>query len=301
MLTSEVIDRCFSEWLYPAGINRPAVDVLAANLNQAVLSPIRVEGRVSEMPRDTMLEIEDELIPLKSRTGNDLTALERGYGETADVAHLLGAQVRVNPKFSRVNVLNAVKAVIGKLYPWHVYKRTLYTAATFTTRQPIALPADARDVKTVRVRRDSSLERWGPLLQSGVHYDVYKDVSPRQLQLWQGGAEGNALRIVYAADWTRPATTASDLTATIGLPETVQEGLAMGAAGYLLQGRETPRLDIREIKRLLAQAGADVPVGATFNVGRAIMDGFKQVFVDAEAFRLTEDDPTGFEYVGLAT
>lgn len=295
MRGSDVIDRTYSDWLYPAGINRPAVDVLAVDISDAVKT-FKVRGRIKEMPTGGILEVEDELMPIDTRSGVDVTVLERGYLESAPAAHLTGAQIRLNPEFSRVSVFNALKTVIGLLYPWNAYRRIVDASKVVTRTDVVPMPVGAKRVISVRPQRRSS-SRWGHPFLEGRDYDSLKDVDGApELQLYRGAA-GEPLRIVYAAEYARPAAIADELN-TLGIPESLQEGFPMAIAGQLLQGREIPRLNIEEVRRLLAMAGAQIPVGATFNVGQALLNGFRQLYVNAELDRLAELDPHTFEYVG---
>jgi hypothetical protein len=289
---SDIIDRTYSEWLYPAGVNRPSLDVLTEAIDDTTKT-LRLEGRVKELGKNSILEIGDELMPVKDRDGVQVTVFERGYRESAAAPHLADSQVRVDPEYTRVALFNALKTVIGMLYTWGVYRREVSTSYVGTTTGLLAMPADAKRILSVRPARSGG--RWGGPLQAGFDYDELKDVSGApELQLHR--ASGQALRIVYAADFTRPASMATDLS-TSEVPETIREGLPIAIAGHLLQGREVNRLDIETVRQLLAAQGAQIPVGATFNVGQALLNAFKQMYVAAEASRLSELDPHSFEYV----
>lgn len=297
MLVSDVMDRAFAEFLYPAGVNRPAYDVLAApGMTNVVLTPVNVEGRVANIPRDTVLEIEDEQVLVKSVAGTVLTLQERGYLETDPVAHAAGVKVSVDPQYTRKAVFNAVQSIVGMLYPWGLFRIRTDVTQTFDTRAVKALPAGGLDILSIIVRSSGALERYEPPLRKGVDYEILRMFSPPKYQLTRGGVTGNAMTVLYTADFTLPATTADDLTATCGVPATVQPYMPLAVAGYLLQGKELPRVHVEEIRRALAQTG--VQVGAALNIGQALMQTFVRLYVQAERKRLSDQAPPGFEFVG---
>lgn len=296
LLVSEVIDRTFSEWLYPAGVNRPAQEKVTPAITSTSALTFNIEGaRIAQLPRDSLVEINDEVMSIKSFASPTATVWERGYLETTPATHPDGSILRLNPDFFRVTILNALKGLIGQLYGWGVYRRVFETATLYSSRAPIALPTGTKDVRSIRVRRSSSL-RYGRPLKRGIDFDVTFDTDPPELQLFHGGAEGSPMRMVLSKEIGLPATTADDLCA-LGVSTSLQPGLPMGIAGNLLQGREIPRLNIEEIRRQLAAQGAEVPPGVTFNVSQALIQSFKQQYIVPERNRLAEVDPTRWEYV----
>lgn len=319
MQASEIINRTLSEVLYPAGVNEPAQDSLVDAIDDSQLT-LTLAGKITSVPAHSRLEIDEELVTVDSKEGVDITLLERAYLETFAAEHDAGAVVRLNPEFPRRTIFNALKTVVGMLYPWGVYRRRFESSETYRTDSVIQLPSTARKVLSVRARRTAT--RWGRSpLKEGIDYEVFYDGEETdfydsgfedtfqdaygnvfqgqgpEIQLYRGGFTGGGLRIVYAEEFTRPVESTESLT-TLGVPITIQEGLPLAIAGHLLQGREMSRLNIEEIRRLLIAAGANIPVGATFNVARAFLDAFKQVYVAAEKNRLLEVDPTRFVYVG---
>lgn len=293
MLVSDLIDRVFSEWLEPAGVNRPTFDVLSV-IQLVGDRQFTVEGLVNNLPGKALFEIDDEVQQGRSVAGGVVQVAQRGYLETDPAEHAAGSIVRVNPEFFRVTVFNALKTVIGLLYGWGIYNRQIDTAQVLTTTAPVSIAGAKRVISIRRRRRGSTLH--GPFLRPGMDYEVLHDVVPPEIQFFRGSG-GSPLRIVYARDFTKPVNMGANLNAS-GLSDEIQEALPMAVAAQLLQGREVPRLNVEEIKKLLAQMGAQVPVGATFNVAQALMKTFRDTYVDAERERLIEQDPVQFEYVG---
>lgn len=287
MLVSDVIDRVFGEWFYPSGVNRPAFDILSTGIDNDDLT-IMTEGRQESIPRDTVVEIDSELILVKDRSGAQLTVAERGYLDTVAASHSSGAKVLVDPKYPRKIILNALASVIGLLYPWGLYARATTTLVVDTSIDQ-ALPADA--VRVLRVRNVDLDHR---KLMRGRDYLELDEYAPMKVRIRGGAGSGANLIIVYAKDFTRPAAEADNLT-TAGVPETLQPYLPMAVAGYLLQGQELPRVQVEEIRRMLASQG--IQVGAALNIGQALLQQFRQTYVAAERARLMEKDPVQFEIV----
>ncbi len=98
-----------------------------------------------------------------------------------------------------------------------------------------------------------------------------------------------------AYDFTVPATVGVELD-DCGIPATLQPFLPLAVAGYILQSREVPRVQIDDVRRLLAAQG--VQIGASMNVGQAMLNQFFTVHVAGEVNRLKELDPVNFEFVG---
>lgn len=295
MLVSEVMDRTFSEWLYPGGINLPAHDKVAT---QGVLTgsgegTFTVTGLVSNIPDQSILELEDELILTESVSGTTVTTAIRGYLETAAASHAVGTKVYVDPKFPRINIFNALKTVIGTLFPLGLYQRVSDSSITWDGGTVAALPSGTEDVLSVICRAPGSEERYTMPLVEGRDYRVLHEFTPPKLYMIQGGYENQTLTILVKKDFTLPTATTDDLT-TLGVPATLQSVLPMAVAGYLLQGRELPRVQIEEVRRQLASQG--IQVGAAVNIGQLLIRTFETKYVANEKARLKEKDPIRVSY-----
>ena len=305
LLVSDVIDRTFDDFLYPAGVNRPQYEILSGAIASAAVPGTGgtfdlLGTRLNSLSRNALLEIDEEIVMQRTNASGPpitVTVQERGYGQSVAAAHADGSIVRVGPDVFRIQVFNKIKTAIGLLWGTGIYRRTVKTDATFRSDAVINLDANTRRVISIRARTSGASEQWRGLMRPGYDYEFLRDVDPPQVQLWRGGVAGAAMRIVEARDFERPATTATDLD-TCGLTDEIQEGLPMLVAGLILMGREPARLDIEEIRRLLSAAGAQVQVGAHLSVGRAFIDAFRQLYVANEKERLKELDPHDFEYVG---
>lgn len=292
MLVSELIDRTLAEWLYPGSDEQPQFDVLDTSIDSSTLDVV-LEGRTEYVPRDSILEIGSELMLVKDSNGANVTLAKRAFNGSTPAAHSAGALVWVDPTFTRREVLNGLRSLIGKLYPWGIYDRFIDTTQTYTTRGVIDTATGTKEIHSILVRQPTTQERWVPLTFRGIDWVEYKQFDPPKILLRRGGAEGQAMRMVCIRDFTLPTAETDDLD-TIGVPEALQEDLPMAVAGKVLSGREVPRATLDHIRELLAAQG--VQPGSILNVGESLVSIFRRDAVAAERRRLAELDDPAFEW-----
>jgi len=284
----EVIDRTLSEFIYAGGANMPAFDTLAAQLT-AGAATMTVSGLQTYFPQG-VVEIGSELIFTKeAETTTTVDLNERGFLGTTDATHASGTKVWLDPPFYRITIFNAIKSIIGTLYP-AIYKRVLDTTETVDTTNVVALASAAKRVLSLRFKHGT---RWYKLTP-GKDYEVLQDASPIEVQFY-GGVPSAATRIVYASDFTLPTSESDDLNSVCGVPVGLEPYFPMAVAGYLLQGKELPRVQIEEIRSLLAAQG--VQVGAALNVGQLLLQTFRRNYVEQERMRLFEQDRMPVEVI----
>jgi len=291
VLVSEVLDRTYSEWLWPAGVDRGTFDLLATDMTAGSPAPggtFELEGRIPNVPPDSILEIGSELILTKTTAVTTITVASRGWLDTAAASHAIGDQVWLNPKYPRKTLLNHLTSIIGMLKPWGLYVRDVDTTQTYSTRAVKELPAGGERILSILVRSTGTNEVYRTLRMEGRDWIMHREFDPPKYHVRRGGAEGASMRVVYVKDFTAPTSEGDDLT-TLGVPVTLQPYLPLGVAGYALQSKEIPRVQIEEIRRMLATQG--IQVGAALNVGQAMLRAFRGEYVMAERRRQTEEDP----------
>lgn len=302
MLVSEVIERTYSEFLYPSGVNRPTYDKLAAALNSTDVS-FGVTGRVTGgIPRDTVIEIDSELMLVDSVAGNTITlhptaGIGRGYLQTVAATHAQFAPVYIDPTYPRKTIFDTLVTMIGTLYPQGIYARVVTSAIPYTANDTIDLPAGA--VKALAVSTEFPLggsREYVNQLRKGIDWLEFMEYSPPKIQVLRGGKEGGVMRVLYKSDFTVPTLESEDLSA-LAAPVSlrIQSYLPMAIAGYLLQGRDIGRIQTDVIVRQLASQG--VQVGSSINLGNQMLNIFYARYVQPEADRLREQDSQGIEFV----
>lgn len=301
MLVSEVIERTYSEFLYPSGVNRPTYDKLAAAINDTVTT-FSVTGRVQNIPRDTVLEIDSELMLVDSVVGTTVNlhptgGLGRGYLQTAAASHAQFAPVYVDPTYPRKTIFDTIVTIIGTLYPQGVYARVVSAAIPFTTSDLIDLPAGAKKALAVSTELDlGGGNIYANQLRKGLDWLEFMEYDPPKLQILRGGTEQGVMRIVYKSDFTEPTAESDQLDSLAApIPARIQRYLPMAVAGYLLQGRDIGRIQTDVIVRQLATQG--VQVGSSINLGNQMLNIFYARYVAPEADRLREQDNQGIEFV----
>lgn len=292
MLTSEMIDRTLAEWLYPGGDESPQFDTLSAAIDDAVLE-IPLTGRVEEVPRDSLLEIGSELIRTSSVSGTAVTAVERGANTSVAAAHAEGDLVWVDPIFTRVEILHAVRALVSKFQAWGLYRRAVDSSLTAQFDRVLTMPAGTREVHSILCRQPTTEENWYALKRKGIDWIEYKEFDPIKIEL-RAGYKDEELRVVCKQVFTLPDDEAFDLDVDGGVSEQLQEDMPMAVAGMVLKGREVPRAYVDRIREILASEG--LQSGAIMNVGDTLLNMFRRDAVAAERRRLDELDEPTFEY-----
>jgi hypothetical protein len=295
LLVSELIDRVYNEWLYPAGVDRPIYEVLSTTIDSDDTTIVVPGSRVGRIPPDSLIEIDDELILLEASSGGTLTANERGYANTTAASHTAGVKVFVDPKYPRKTVMSAIDTVTGLLYPWGIYKRVVDTSMTYESTELVDLPAACKRVIRYAIKTSTSQDFYRRAKVQGRDWIFYNEFNPPKIQFVKGSYVGAPIQLVYAADFTRGLSVSQDLTTDGGIPATLVDHMPMAIAGQILQGREIPRVQIDEIRRLLAING--VQVGQALNVGQSMLNAFRATYIPAERRRLAELDPSTFEQV----
>jgi hypothetical protein len=291
MLVSEVLDRALTSWLWPSGVDRPAYDILNTTMTPTVPAAgatFTVLGRIQgNIPPDSLLEIGNELILLRDASTTTLTVQDRGWLDTVEANHAIGDKIYINPKYTRLTLLQALQSEIGQLWP-DLYVKKSNTTLLFTNREVTVLPdAKAKRILSIMVRRQLGLEQYTTLTQEGHDWVFYNQFSPPKFWMRRGGGQGQPMIVTYITPIPVPVLETDDLT-TLGVSETLQPYLPLAVAGHVLQSKEIPRVQIEEIRRMLALN--NIQVGAALNVGGAMLRMFKGV-VMAERRELRQSDP----------
>lgn len=286
MLASEIIDRVYDTWLYPAGVDRPGFDVLVAPLiADPSAKTISLSGRISNIPRDSILEIGSELILTESTSGSSVTANERGYLESDVAAHSVGDKALVNPRFTRKQIFDTLCHLVETLYSLGLYRRATAPLILPTTiGAPVALPTGTKRVIQIQ-QAAAGTGIYAQPMREGWDYDVLYVADPPLIQFrFLRNTAVNPM-VTVALDFTVPTSEATSLD----VPVELQPHLPMAVAGYLLQGKEVGRVQLDEIRRLLAAQG--VQVGQNLSVGQALLNGFEVKYVLRSKKLLREKDP----------
>lgn len=286
MIVRDCINRVFNEFLYPAGVYRPAFDTLSANITTTTATSMTLTGLQSYVPQ-AVLEFDDDsmetVLTTAAESDTTIAINERGYGETTAATHIAGIKVFINPKFQRQTVFNAISSVVQSLYGMGLFYATSETDVTISTSTIHALPSGALDIIDV-VIDETGDER---VMKDGVEYVFFPHYSPPKVRFKTN--RGDTCDIFYAKDFVAPTLLTDDLTTNCLVPASLANYIPMAVAGYLLIGKELPNFMVEDLKRKLAAEGAQP--GAAVNTGFLLMDVFEKVYVARELRKLNKRNP----------
>jgi len=240
-----------------------------------------------------ILEIDSELMYIwTADTGTKNMVVERGYNGTTAAAHTANALIKVNPRFPRAQVLEAMNDETADLSS---PMNGLFQVKTLNvdyngsdTMINLTGVTDIIDLLGVSVRYmvdDYPVARKVRLVR-----DVPTDdfASGFALRFDQGVFPGR-LRVVYKAPYVTASTESSDINTTGGIQDTVTDIVALGAQIRLMSPREMKR-NFTESQGDTRRA-AEVPAGA---VASSItnLQRLRRDRIQAEAARLMRSYPT---------
>ena len=240
-----------------------------------------------------ILEIDSELMYIwTADTGTKNLVVERGYNGTTATAHTANALIKVNPRFPRAQVLEAMNdemadlsSPMNGLFQVKTLDIDYNGSDTMINLTGVTAIIDLLNVSVRYMVDDYPVARKVRLVR-----DVPTDdfASGYALRFDQGVFPGR-LRIVYKAPYVTASTESSDINTTCGIQESVTDIVAIGAQLRLMSPRE--------IKRNFTESQGDsrraeeVPSGA---VGGSItnLQRLRRDRIQAEAARLMRSYPT---------
>ena len=240
-----------------------------------------------------ILEIDSELMYIwTADTGTKNMVVERGYNGTTAAAHTANALIKVNPRFPRAQVLEAMNDETADLSS---PMNGLFQVKTLNvdyngsdTMINLTGVTDIIDLLSVSVRYmvdDYPVARKVRLVR-----DVPTDdfASGYALRFDQGVFPGR-LRVVYKAPYVTASTESSDINTTGGIQDTVTDIVALGAQIRLMSPREMKRnfTESQGDTRRAAEVPAGAVAGSITNLQRLRRDR-----IQAEAARLMRSYPT---------
>jgi hypothetical protein len=240
-----------------------------------------------------ILEIDSELMYIwTADTGTKNLVVERGYNGTTAAAHTANALIKVNPRFPRAQVFEAMNdemadlsSPLNGLFQVKTLDIDYNGSDTMINLTGVTAIIDLLSVSVRYMVDDYPVARKVRLVR-----DVPTDdfATGYALRFDQGVFPGR-LRIVYKAPYVTASTESSDINTTCGIQESVTDIVAIGAQLRLMSPRE--------IKRNFTESQGDsrraeeVPSGA---VGGSItnLQRLRRDRIQAEAARLKRSYPT---------
>jgi hypothetical protein len=291
---SEVIDRFYRDYLYPAD-EQPATGRLDANIATTVATTFTYSTKywtleeLDSIGAGTIVEIDRELFRVAEI--DDVTrtiTVSRGALGTTAAVHTAGARIVLRPKYPRATVFemlsDAIEDLNGDLY-------AIAVSDTFTTVDSlIEVPADVAEILKVMYRTyETSTTRY---VDGAFEFleDVNTDVSTtgKALQL-SGVPTSRTAYYVYRTWFTRPDDETYDLTDDAPNFETRWiELILLNALISMMAAADIPARTQEFITEALETQG--FPVGAGETLDRALVRIFEYRLQRAKR-RLYRDAP----------
>lgn len=258
-----LMDRTLRELLHPPDDTPVQTTLNGALTNVATTVPYN--GTVLSPDEEELLapgvivevDLEQMVITAADHTANSLT-VRRGANGTTAVAHNSDAVMTVAPALSRVALFNAIADNVIALYP-RLY-RVLTTAVTFSMSTPFEAPAGTVALVGGRYLSGGRYHPVGVSLLQG-----YGSVASSQAVLAEASGAGY---LTYRAKFTRPTSEADDLQ-TLGVDESWERILMVGAAAQMLSVRELDAVNVEFVTEAMRSEG--FPVGSATRLRESLL------------------------------
>lgn len=237
----QLTDRVLNVWLegtFRAQYNQLLLGIGASD------TTLQTVAQLAELAKGSFLSIDNELLLVTDRDTdtNTLTVL-RGMRGTAPASHLAGALIEANPRFPRWLVRDTLRRELLSwpeslcgVFGFDVGLIAMQSQVNLAAFVPLGL-IFTRVLGIKRESLDTTDDRWRPV--DGWDFNRGR----QKLQLRQPVDQVTTLHIDMGILFNTALWTASaDLESVIGLQESQEEILEVGAAARLLTGRQSVRL-----------------------------------------------------------
>lgn len=256
----------------------------AERLNQlqgAVLagaSTLQMKHPARGIAEGATLSIDLEEYYVLSVGGTSVTVIP-GFNGSTTAAHDADAIVRINSKFSNWKISKFINKTVEDLSADGLFQ---IKAVEFTYSPAVkAYNIDAADLIDVwRVKYDvpGPTQEWPELPKSAWLIDQDSNTTDftdgKSLLLQAGGFPGHTVRVSYKASFAPLATVADDILGVSGIHTEAHKLLPLGAAIYLLGGREIKRTFMHRQEE--PRRAEEVPVGGASQAVRPILAEYMQ-------------------------
>jgi hypothetical protein len=271
--TRKLIDRIRREFL---GSRSESVNKLSAAVD-ASTTTLTFQYALGGIAEGARLSIDLEDIHVWSATETTKTAIvERGFESTTATTHALGSVVRVSPRVSDAQILDAVNNELRGLYGEGIFRIATTSIDFSPSHSTYALPVGVLDVYKVHYPDLSESDGW--YRAHGWIVDRHQDTTdfPSGISLTFAGREwpaaGTAFRVTYKTELGTLATLADNVETTTGT--SAIDLLVLGAGMRLTRGRETAR-NLSDAQGSTRRA-TEVPPGAELGSHRALLQAYQQ-------------------------
>jgi hypothetical protein len=242
------------------------------------------------------IEIDDELMHVWTVDGDARTGVvQRAMQGTTAAAHGGLSIIRVEPRFSRKSILDALRDEIES-WPAQLYGIVHWTGSISNQRSSVELDglegySGLRFLRAGRESRFSSTDsdtRYPTLGGIGLEVGYATDGYPSGPVLrWNEQVQyAGDVRVVLGAHFQTQIFTSAVDVGSIGLSRSMLDIAPIGAAARLLFPEETERSDTAALVR--SRVATDVPPGATSQVAQTLL-AWRNQRISEEVLRLLSE------------
>jgi hypothetical protein len=196
-----------------------------------------------------IIEIDEEMMWVDSydRQANTITIAPfgRGYNGTVAAVHAANTKVTITPTYPRYAIKRAINDTVTAVYPkvFAVGSTELSFLASRTTYQ---LPVQAIQILSMAWQSVGPTKEWLPIRQW--RWDPTANTgaftSGRTVSIYDNVLPGRKIQTVYAYLPTKMTNLSDDFETTTGLPSSMRDAIAYGAAWRLSSYIDPARVSI---------------------------------------------------------
>lgn len=275
---------------------RERLNALSAAVTDTTGTSLSLARAVQGIQDGAVVGIDTELMYVTASPSTTTATVTRGYGGTTAATHASGAEVVVNPKWSRADIFDALNDELDSLSAEGLFQM-LTVEITYNSAvegYDLTSVAQIEDVYALYARVPTSSKAWPRIKNNcweGRRNQNTSDFASGFTIVLTGPSPawpGQVIRVLYKAPFTRLTATTQDLLTDGGLPATANDLLKYGVALRLAVPREGARNTFEAQGE--PRRAAEVPAGAQVGVARN-WDQIRQRRLGEELERLARRYP----------
>jgi hypothetical protein len=193
----------------------------------------------------TVFEIDSEMVYIwEATSGSKTVTVERGYAGTTAATHSAGAIVKLNPRFPKSQMLDALNQDIDDLAsPLNGLFRVVTLTIPYNgSDRQINLTGATNVIDLIDVRLRFLSDDYPYVSKSRLQRDLPTTDFPSgyAIVLDEPVMSGD-LRVRYKAPFARVATVSDNIQSVSGIPESMEDILELGVMSRMLSTREVKR------------------------------------------------------------
>ena len=245
-----------------------------------------------------VIEIDDEMmwVDAYDRQANTITIAPygRGYNGTTPSAHSANAKVTISPTYPRYAIMRAVNDTITSVYP-KVFAVGSTGVSFLASRTTYAVPAEAIQILSMAWQSVGPTKEWLPIRQWRWDPIAYASAFPtgRTVSIYDNVLPGRTINIVYSKFPSRLENGTDTLETTAGLPTSMRDVIAYGAAYRLSSYVDPARVSIQTAAA--DELDAKRPYGAGTTVAKQLQTLYLQR-LEEESLKQKLQYPTRVHY-----